>query len=57
MPGKRSSLHLRSIEEALREILAISSARGKAAPHRAHEKRQPITRKATTAKAKKKRKK
>ena len=34
-PGNRSSLHLRSFEEALREILAMSAAPGKAAPPRA----------------------
>ena len=50
------ALYPPSFEEAVREILAVSPSR-KAAPPKAHEKRQPTTRKAKKPKAKKKRKK
>ena len=50
------ALYPPSFEEALRDILAVGPSR-KAAPPKAHQKRQPATRKAKTAKAKKKGKK
>jgi len=50
------ALYPPSFEEAVREILAVDPSR-KAAPTKAHQKRQPTTRKAKKAKAKKKRKK
>ena len=50
------ALYPPSFKEALREILAVGPS-GKAAPSKAHQKRQPTTRKAKQAKAKKKRKK
>ena len=51
------ALYPPSFEEALREVLAVGPPPRKAAPHKAHQKRQPTTRKANQAKAKKKRKK
>jgi hypothetical protein len=50
------ALYPPSFEEAVREILAVGPSRTAAAP-KAHQKRQPTTRKAKKAKAKKKRKK
>ena len=50
------ALYPPSFKEALREILAVGPS-SKAAPPKAHPKRQPTTRKAKKAKAKKKRKK
>jgi hypothetical protein len=52
------ALYPPSFKEALREILAVGPS-SKAAPPKAHQKRQPTTRKAKAkkAKAKKKRKK
>ena len=51
------ALYPPSFEEALREVLAVGPRPRKAAPPKAHQKRQPTTRKAKQAKAKKKRKK
>jgi hypothetical protein len=51
------ALYPPSFEEAVRDILAVGSSRSKAASPKAHQKRQPTTRKAKKAKAKKKRKK
>jgi hypothetical protein len=51
------ALYPPSFEEALRDILAVSPPPSKAAPRKADQKRQPTTRKAKAAKAKKKRKK
>ena len=51
------SLYPPSFEEALRDILTVGPSPSKAAAPKAHQKRQPTTRKAKTAKAKKKRKK
>ena len=50
------ALYPPSFKEALGEILAAGPS-SKAAPRKAHQKRQPTTRKAKKAKAKKKRKK
>jgi hypothetical protein len=50
------ALYPPSFEEALREILAVGPSEQGRAP-KAHQKRQPTTRKAKKAKAKKKRKK
>ena len=51
------ALYPPSFEEALREILAVGPRSRTAAAPKAHQKRQPTTRKAKKAKAKKKRKK
>jgi hypothetical protein len=51
------ALYPPSFEEALRDILAVGPPSSKAAPSKAHQKRQPTTRKAKKAKAKTKRKK
>jgi hypothetical protein len=52
------ALYPPSFEEAVREIRAVGPSRSKAAAApKAHQKRQPTTRKAKKAKAKKKRKK
>jgi hypothetical protein len=51
------ALYPPSFEEALREVLAVGPSPSKAAPPKTHQKRQPTTRKAKQAKAKKKRKK
>jgi hypothetical protein len=51
------ALYPPSFEEALREVLAVDPPSSKVAPPKAHQKRQPTTRKAKKAKAKKKRKK
>jgi hypothetical protein len=50
------TLYPPSFEEAVREVLAVGPS-SKAASPKAHQKRQPTTRKAKKAKAKKKRKK
>jgi hypothetical protein len=47
------ALYPPSFEEAVREILALGTPPSKAAPSKVHQKRQPTTRKAKTAKAKK----
>jgi hypothetical protein len=55
---KLISFHPLSFDEALRGILAVGAPPGKPEPAKAHQKRQPTTRKAKSAKAgKKKRKK
>ena len=51
------ALYPPSFEEALRDILAIGPSPSKTASPKANQKRQPTTRKAKTAKAKKKPKK
>jgi hypothetical protein len=51
------ALYPPSFEEALREVLAVGPPPHKAAPSKASQKRPPTTRKAKTAKAKKKPKK
>ena len=51
------SLYPPSFEEAVRDILGVDSPSSKAARPKAQQKRQPATRKAKTAKAKKRQKK
>jgi hypothetical protein len=51
------ALYPPSFEAALRDILAGGPPSRKAARPKAHQKRQPTTRKAKTAKGKRKRKK
>ena len=54
---KPLSLHPLSFEDALRDILAVGPPPDKPAPAKAHQKRQPTTRKAKAVKATKKKRK
>jgi hypothetical protein len=51
------SIPFRTFEEALRDFLAAGTPPSETPPPKAHQKRQPSTRKAKATKAKKKRKK